>query len=109
LLATVCTLAVVTGWTSPVRVVFSLGFLILAPGLALAELLELSDLAQRLTIAIGASLALDALVAMTLLYAGAYSARLAVGILAALTLTVLAVALVRAHTHSRKSATSSET
>lgn len=96
-----CIIAVTTGWASPVRVVLALGFLLLCPGLALAELLEIRDLPQRLTIAVGASLALDTLLSLLLVYAGAFSITVTVSILAAVTLTALSVALVRALSHPR--------
>jgi len=91
-----CLSAVATGWASPVRVALALGFLLLCPGLALAEVLEIRDLAQRLAIAIAASLALDTLVSLLLVYAGAFSIAVTVSILAAVTLMALSAALVRA-------------
>jgi uncharacterized membrane protein len=91
-----CIASVASGWVSPVRVVLALGFLLLCPGLALAELLDVRDLAQRLAIAIAASLALDTLLSLLLVYAGAFSIPVIVSILAALTLTALCAALVRA-------------
>jgi uncharacterized membrane protein len=96
LLTAGCAIAVASGGRSPLRTVFSVGFLLFGPGLALAELLEIGDLAQRLTIATGASLALDTLLALGLVYAGAFSVGLAIGILAAITLAVLGVAVLRA-------------
>lgn len=96
-----CIAAVTTGWVSPVRVVLALGFLLLCPGLALAEVLEIRDLAQRLAIAIAASLALDTLLSLLLIYVGAFSLAVTVSILAALTLTALCTALVRALSRPR--------
>jgi uncharacterized membrane protein len=96
-----CLAAVATGWVSPVRVVLALGFLLFCPGLALAEVLDIRDLARRLAIAIGASLALDTLLSLLLVYAGAFSISVTVSILAALTLTALSAGLVRALTRPR--------
>ncbi|MGN6168729.1 MAG: hypothetical protein ACTHQQ_11240, partial [Solirubrobacteraceae bacterium] len=75
-----CITAVATGWVSPVRVVLALGFLLLCPGLAFAEVLEIRDLPQRLTIAIGVSLALDTLLSLLLVYVGAFSITVVVSI-----------------------------
>jgi uncharacterized membrane protein len=98
-----CTAAVMTDWASPVRAAFAIGFLLFCPGLALTELLDVRDLAQRLTIATGASLALDTLLSLLLIYTGAFSIRVTVAILAALTLTTLGASVVRAWFRSRSS------
>ena len=59
-----------------------LGFLLIAPGLALTEMLAIREPIQRLALATAGSLALETVVAVTLLYArrilnqpGAHSAR----------------------------------
>lgn len=96
-----CITAVATGWVSPVRVVLALGFLLFCPGLGLAEVLEIRDLAQRLAIAIGVSLALDTLISLLLVYAGAFSILLTVSILAAITLAALSAALALALSRPR--------
>jgi uncharacterized membrane protein len=83
------------GWHSPVRVVLALAFLLFGPGLALAELLEIRDPVQRLAVATGASLALETIVGVALLYAGAYSAGLAFAIVLGLSAGALAAAVVR--------------
>jgi hypothetical protein len=83
-------------WTSPLRVVLALAFLLFGPGLALAELLDLRDLAQVLVVAIGVSLGLDTVVSLSLLYAGAYSVGAAFGIVLAVSAAMLAIALRRA-------------
>jgi uncharacterized membrane protein len=82
-------------WRSPLRVVVALVFLLFGPGLAVAELLSVRDLAQRLALATGVSLAVETLVGLALLYAGAYSAGLTFAIVLALTAAVLAAAFVR--------------
>jgi uncharacterized membrane protein len=80
---------------SPLRVVVALAFLLFGPGLAVAELLSVRDIAQRLALATGVSLAVETLVGLALLYAGAYSAGLTFAIVLALSGIVLAVAFVR--------------
>ena len=89
------------GWHSPVRVVLALAFLLFCPGLALAELLAVREPVQRLALATGASLALETLVGVALLYAGAYSAGLAFAIVLALSAAFLAAAVVRTVRTSR--------
>jgi hypothetical protein len=84
-----------TGWQSPVRVVLVLGFLLFGPGLALGELLELRDAVQRLAVATGASLALETIVALGLIYAGAYSPELGFAIVFGISAGALAAAVVR--------------
>lgn len=91
-----CGVSVATGVSSPIRVVLVLSFLLFAPGLALAELLETRDLAQRVAIATAASLSIETLVAVTLVYARAFSMQLVIAILTALTVSAVAVALLRA-------------
>jgi hypothetical protein len=96
LVTTCCVVFAVTGWVSPVRVVCSLVFLFFGPGLALTELLEIRDLAQRFAIATPASLGLATLIAVTLVYAGAFSIGLAIAILATFTVAIVGLALLRA-------------
>jgi O-antigen/teichoic acid export membrane protein len=83
-------------WQSPVRVVLALGFLLFGPGLALGELLQVRDPVQRLALATGASLALETLVALALIYAGAYSPELAFAIVLGVSAAALAGAVARA-------------
>lgn len=94
-----CITAVATGWHSPIRVVLAVGFLLFCPGLALAEVLEVRDLALRVAIATGASIALDTLLSLLLIYTGAFSISLALAIIAALTLAAVAAALIRTVVH----------
>jgi uncharacterized membrane protein len=91
----------VVDWHSPVRVVLVLAFLLFCPGLALAELLDVRDSVQRLALATGASLALETLVGVALLYAGVYSAELAFAIVLALSAATLAAAVIRTVRASR--------
>jgi hypothetical protein len=90
-----CAVSVETGWQSPIRTVLALAYLLLGPGLALAELLEIRDPAQRLMIASAASLGLETLLAIGLVYLGAFSTRLGIAILAALTVAALGGAALR--------------
>jgi hypothetical protein len=83
------------GWHSPVRVVLALGFLLFGPGLAFGELLEVREPVRLLALATGASLALETIVGVALLYAGAYSAGLAFAIVLAISAAALAAAVVR--------------
>lgn len=96
LLTVGCVAAIASVSNPPIRVVLSLGFLLFGPGLALAELLEIRDLAQRVAIATAASLSIGTLVAVTLALAHAFSMPLAIGILVALTVSIVGVALFRA-------------
>ncbi len=96
LLSAACAIAVAAGWHSPVRVVLAIAFLLIIPGLSIAELLEVDDVAYRLTIATGASLAADTAVSLILIYARAFSVGLAMAILIALTAAALGVAGARA-------------
>ena len=85
-------------WDSPVRVALTLAFVLFVPGLALAELLEGDDPVQRWTLATGASLGLETLVAVTLLYAWVFSPMAVLSIAVALTcLGLLTAALRRRH------------
>jgi uncharacterized membrane protein len=96
LLTDAATLTFVIDWASPVRVVLVLGFLLLVPGLALTELLGIDDPVQQLALAASASLAVETLVAVALLYAGQFSADLAFAIVAILTCAALAATTARA-------------
>lgn len=96
LLSAACALAVAVDWHSPLRTVLAIGFLLFAPGLALAELLEIREHLYRLTIATGTSLGIETVVALSLIYAHAWSIGLAVGILVGLTGSALVVAVLRA-------------
>jgi uncharacterized membrane protein len=101
-----CAIAVEVGWSSPIRTILALSFLLLGPGLAFAEVLGIRDFARRLAIAPAVSLGLETLLAITLVYAGAFSARTAIAILAGLTVAALAVALTRSVRFRRASSDS---
>lgn len=95
-IAAIATLVVVTAdWDSPIRVALTFGFLLFGPGLALAELLEIDDPVQRLALATAASLAIETLVAVALLYSGLFRPDAAVAIVASLTCIALLVAMRR--------------
>jgi uncharacterized membrane protein len=96
LLSAACAITVAAGWHSPVRVVLAIVFLLIIPGLSIAELLEVDDVVYRLTIATGASLAADTAVSLILIYARAFSVGLALAILIALTAAALGMAGARA-------------
>ncbi len=89
------TVAFAAGWESPLRTVLVLIFLLFVPGLALVELLKVRDPLSQLALATGASLALETVAGVTLLYAGAFSAERTMAIVVALTLAALLVAMVR--------------
>ncbi len=94
-LALGCPLAFALAWDSPVRVALALTFVLFGPGLAIAELLDLRDVALRMTIACGSSIALATLVAVVLVYAGLFSPRLALGVLAGISVAAVLVAIAR--------------
>ena len=99
-----CAVAVDVDWHSPVRTVLALGFLLFVPGLALAELLQIRDHVQRLTIATAASLAFETLLAVTLVYTRDFSIHLMLSVLYGVTAGAVAVAFIRAirtHVKSR--------
>lgn len=98
--AAIVTLVVVTAdWDSPLRVALTIGYLLFVPGLALTEVLEIDDPVLRLALATGASLALEALVAVVLLYAGVFSAEAACAIVVGFTCLALLLALLRRGWH----------
>jgi uncharacterized membrane protein len=97
LLVTVASVvAVVADWRSPVRSVLALGFLLFAPGLAVTEMLAIREPFQRLALAPATSLALETIVALPLLYAGAFSLNLVLFLLAGLIVAALVLAAIRA-------------
>ena len=87
----------VADWQSPIRAVIGLGFMLFVPGLAIAEMLGVSETLHRLAIATGASLATETVVALALLYAGVFTVGRAFAIVVALTLLAVLAALVRGY------------
>jgi uncharacterized membrane protein len=82
-------------WQSPVRTALGVAFLFLAPGLAVVELLAIEDPLMRIALVPGISIAVGTLVAVSLVYADAYSPGLALALLEALTLATLLAAVLR--------------
>ena len=67
------------------RVVVALTFLLFGPGAVIADLLDIDDVALRLTIAFGGSVAVVTLVAVVLVYTTRLTASAAVGVVLAIT------------------------
>ncbi|HEV2786735.1 MAG TPA: hypothetical protein VGV67_10130 [Solirubrobacteraceae bacterium] len=105
ILAIVVLVAVTTDWDSPIRVALTLAFLLVGPGLALGELLEIEDPVRLLAVAIGASLALETLVATTLFYTGLFSVDAVCGIVVGVTCVALLAAAWRRSAAPRVPAT----
>ena len=80
-----CWLAAVVDWRSPIRAMLALSFLLFGPGLVIAELLGIHELPLRVTVAFSASLAIDTLVALSLVYAGHFSAGVALALILVIT------------------------
>jgi uncharacterized membrane protein len=87
--------AVAADWQSPLRTGLVIAFALFVPGLAVAELLQIEDAMQRLAIATGASIAIETLVAVVLLYTGLFSAGTACVVVFAITCVTLLAAVVR--------------
>ena len=92
----VAAITIVADLDSPLRALFVLTFLFFGPGLALTGLLQMPDLAQRFALAAAASLAVDVIVAVTLLYLAIYTYELGFAIVAAITAVALVAGLRRA-------------
>ena len=84
-----------TNWHSPVRVAIMLVFLLFLPGLAIAELAGVPDALERLVVALGASLALETLVAVAFLYAGLFTPGRVLSVVLVSTAMAAAVAAIR--------------
>jgi uncharacterized membrane protein len=93
--AAAAAVAFAADWDSPVRTVLGLGFLLFVPGLAIAEMLAIRDPLNRLALATGASLAVETVAGLALLYAGAFSEGRTLAIVLAVTVGSIAVALRR--------------
>ncbi len=94
-LSTATAIVVATGWHSPVRTVLAICFLLFAPGFAVVELLQIDDLAYRLTVATGVSLAVDTAVSLALVYAHALSLARALAVLIGVCFVALGSAALR--------------
>jgi len=78
--------AALAGAPEPVRAPLVLAFLVLGPGMAFVPLLKLGDPVAEVTLGIGISLALDLVVAVAMLYAGAWSPETTLVVLVAIAL-----------------------
>jgi hypothetical protein len=72
-----------------------LWFMLVCPGMALVRLLRLSDAMTELAIAVALSLALDTIVAGTLIYVGSANFDVSFVVLLAITIVALAVDVAR--------------
>jgi hypothetical protein len=77
--------------TPAVRAPVALAFLLVCPGFALTRLLRLGELATELTVALALSVALDAAVAGSLVYAGAWNPDVAFGVVLGVVVSCAAV------------------
>ena len=87
--------ATVANWPSPIRPVLVLWFLLVCPGMALVRLLWLEDAIAEWTLAVAVSLALEIIIAGTMLYAGLWVPPLILATLAAVSLAGALVQLWR--------------
>jgi hypothetical protein len=78
--------AAAAGAPAPLRAPLVLAFLLLGPGMAFVPLLGLGDVLAELTLGVATSLALDLAVAAAMLYAGAWSPRTSLLVLAGVAL-----------------------
>jgi hypothetical protein len=92
----VAAITIAAGVDSPLRALFVLLFLFFGPGIAVTGLLRMPDLVQRFALAAAASLAIDVLVAVALLYLAIYTYELGFAIVAAITAVALLAGRVRA-------------
>lgn len=88
-----CVLASWAGWHSPVRVVLALAFLTFGPGAVVGDLLDVRDPFLRLTVAWSASLALDTIVALSLVYLGWFTTGRAIAVVLLATIILVVAGL----------------
>lgn len=81
---------------TPIRPLIALWFLCVCPGMSLVRLLGFEDISVQLTLAVALSLALDALVASVMLYAGVWSPAGSLAILIAISVGGIALGRVSA-------------
>jgi hypothetical protein len=84
-----------TAWQSPIRLAATLAFMLVAPGLALSAFVQTEDAWQRMVLAIGASLAAETLITVTLVYSGGYTPERAFFSVAILTVSIAVTAVIR--------------
>ena len=80
-LGVLATMLVLTDARAAVRAIVVLPFLLVGPGLAVVELIGLSDVLERVVLAIAVSFALEVIVSLAMLYGGVWSASLGISIL----------------------------
>lgn len=83
------------GWWPPLRVLITLWFLAICPGMGLVRLLRLRDPLAELTLAVALSIAFATIVACSVLYAGFWSPPLILIILLAISIGGALVQLLR--------------
>jgi hypothetical protein len=92
---TVAAITIAADLDSPLRALFVLAFLGFGPGAAITGLLQMRDPVAQLALAAAASLAIDVLVAVSLLYLAIYTYQLGFAIVAAITAVALAIGWLR--------------
>ncbi len=88
-------LAFATDWDSPIRVGLVLSFMLFVPGLVVAESREIRDPMLQFATAVAATLAVETLIGMALVYAGLFSAGLAFAVVVGITVAAVAAAGIR--------------
>lgn len=83
--------AILVGEPSPLRLLLTLWFLLVCPGIAWIRLLRLGDQWVTLTLGVALSIALDIIVSGAMMYAGLWNPEASLGLL--IGITVVAVAL----------------
>jgi len=86
--------AAATGGSSTVRTLLVVWFLLTCPGMAFVRLVDLDGVFEEASVGIGLSLAINLVVALLLVYVGAWSAGAVFGIVAAMTLGAALITLV---------------
>ena len=81
---------------SPVRPLIALWFLCVCPGMAWVRVLHLKERLAEWTLAVALSLALDAMVAGTMLYAGAWSPKWGLVVLICISLAGIVLQIITA-------------
>lgn len=92
---TVLALLVALDAGGPLRLVLAVTYLLGAPGAALVRWLGIDDLALRASLVLALSVAVDLIVAQTLVWAGAFDARAGVVAVVLVTWSALAAATAR--------------
>ncbi len=85
--------AAATGGSSTVRTLLVVWFLLTCPGMVLARLVDLDGVFEEASVGIGLSLAINLVVALSLVYVGVWSAGAVFGTVAAVTVGAALIAL----------------